>query len=426
MNGITIFKRCSFCALALCLGIASVSLLLNVITPAQATPLEKYEPQEAITGTITIWHSYGPDTSEELALDQVIADVLSENPDLVITATHKPFGDISALYEAAVLSGGGPDLLLSTNDNLGHEFRMGVISNLDDYLEGRLTKVYTTAIEGMKVNGELFGVPESAKAVALFYNKAAVSTPPVKTTDLLQLVQQGKKLVIANGLAGGPYYNFGFYGAFDGKLLDENGRCIAKDGGVAPAMQYLVDLKNAGATIITDSYGQGNAPFCNRQIDMLIDGPWNLRWYQECLGDDLGLVLLPEGPDSAASPMNGIDGFFVNPNTDHFTSTIELALFMTNQPSAQIFTNVGGHVPTRTDVSSTDPLVNTFALASAQGWPRYQGPEMDNYWLPFGDMMTWVLAGVVSPEQGVRIACDRMNLYNGFGLATFVPFISRK
>jgi arabinogalactan oligomer/maltooligosaccharide transport system substrate-binding protein len=418
-------NRLSICIMVLLLSVGSIFVLFKAITPSQAEPIKDNNPSKIITGTVTIWHSYGMDGAESHALDQVIAYALASNPDLVITATYVPFRDIFALYESAVITGGGPDLLLGTNDVLGQEARLGVISNLDDYLQGRLTDVYTIAIEGMKMNGELFGVPESAKAVALFYNQSTVDIPPATTDHLLELVQQGKKLVITNGVAGGAYFNFGFFGAYGGELLDESGRCIAKEGGVSHAMQFLVDLKNAGATIITDTYEQGYVPFCSGQIDMLIDGPWNLMGYQDCLEDALGLVVLPSGPEGLAAPMNGIDGFFVNPNTDHFTTTVELALFMTNKVSAQIFTEVGGHVPVRKDVLPPDPLVQTFSLASAQGWPRYQGPEIGNYWGPFGDMMTWVLAGDVSPEKGVSIACDKMNWLNGFGPHTFLPSINR-
>jgi arabinogalactan oligomer/maltooligosaccharide transport system substrate-binding protein len=278
----------------------------------------------------------------------------------------------------------------------------------------------------MKVNGHLYGVPESAKAVALFYNNAAVSSPITTTVDLMNLVQDGKKLVIADGWGGGAYYNFGFFGAFGGHLLNPNGRCIAKDGGVADAMQYLVDLKLAGATIITDTWQQGFIPFCMGDIDMLVDGPWNLVNYQSCLGDDLGLSLLPTGPVDVARPMNGIDGFYINPNTDNITTTVEVALLLTNQESSQIYTDLGGHVPIREDVIPSNPFIATFSEASEQGWPRYQGPEMDNYWWPFGDMMTWVLDGVYSPEDGVTIACDNMNWLNGFDQRFFLPVINGK
>lgn len=424
MNTKRTLSRFAVCLLVVFVGITSVAVLLSVAAPTSAMPLPNNTPPQTISGTVTLWHAYGSGSADETALMQVVTNALAANPGLTITVVQIPFDQIYSLYETEVISGGGPDMFVAPNDNLGNQVRAGVIRNLDAYLQGRLTNVYTTAIDGMKVNGQLHAVPESAKVVALYYNKTTISTPPTLTADLLTLVQGGKKFVIGSGV--GAYYNFGFFGAFGGQLLDSTGRCIADRGGFAPAMQYLVDLKNAGAIVITDYGAEGRDAFQAGAIDMIIDGPWNLADYQLSLGTNLGVALMPAGPVDVARPMNGVDGFYINPNTTNFTSTVELALFMTNQASSQIFTDIGEHIPVRTDVTSTNPLVTTFAQASVPGYPRPQGPELSNYWGPFGDMMTSVLSETVSPTTGVMIACDTMNQLNGFPVyKLYLPLVIR-
>jgi hypothetical protein len=91
-----------------------------------------------------------------------------------------------------------------------------------------------------------------------------------------------------------------------------------------------------------------------------------------------------------------------------------VALYMTNQTSSQIFTDIGGHVPVRSDVTSSDPLITEFALASAQGEPRPQIPEFNNYWDPFYTNLTDILNDVVTPKIGVMQACANMNELNEF------------
>jgi arabinogalactan oligomer/maltooligosaccharide transport system substrate-binding protein len=162
------------------------------------------------------------------------------------------------------------------------------------------------------------------------------------------------------------------------------------------------------------------------EIDLLIDGPWNLKDTQTALGDNVGLVLRPSGPSGAALPMNGIDGIFINPNSEHIAEAVEVALLMVSQENSQIFTNVGGHIPVRTDVSSTNPLINTFKLASATGFPRPQRAELTNYWMPFGKMINDVLVGTVDPTTGVMLACEEMNTLNGFSTYhVFLPVVKR-
>ena len=93
------------------------------------------------------------------------------------------------------------------------------------------------------------------------------------------------------------------------------------------------------------------------------------------LGDNLGVVPMPEGPGGKASPLNGIDGFYVNPNSKNAEGAVNLALFLTSQESSQIYTDKAGHVAIRSDVQAADPLVGAFAVASATGFRRPQSAE---------------------------------------------------
>jgi hypothetical protein len=147
---------------------------------------------------------------------------------------------------------------------------------------------------------------------------------------------------------------------------------------------------------------------------MLIDGPWKLAEYEASMGSDLGVIALPSGPSGVAEAMFGPDGFYVNPNTANLANTIALALYMTNQASSQVWTDAGGHVPVRSDVTSGDPLISAFGQAAAQGDPRPQNIQLNNYWGPFQDMINDVLAETVLPQTGVQRACKTMNLLNGF------------
>ncbi len=147
-----------------------------------------------ITGTVTIWHSYEPGSPDETAFIQVIQNAETANPSLDIVTEFHSYGDIINDYRAAVKSGGGPDMYITTSDEIGTLAREGLILNLDNDLQGKLTNVIQNAIDGMKVNGHLYGVPQYAKAVGLYYNKSMVPTPPTTTAELLALLQGGETL----------------------------------------------------------------------------------------------------------------------------------------------------------------------------------------------------------------------------------------
>jgi maltose-binding protein MalE len=133
--------------------------------------------------------------------------------------------------------------------------------------------------------------------------------------------------------------------------------------------------------------------------------------YQADLGDDLGVAPIPSSTGDA-NPLNGIDGFYINPNSQNKDAAVGLALFLVGKESSQIYTNKAGHVPIRDDVEPADDLNAGFAQASATGLPRPQSVEFGNYWAPFGDMFTKVIEGVATPADAVNEACTAMNAAN--------------
>ena len=78
------------------------------------------------------------------------------------------------------------------------------------------------SVEGSKVDGKLYMVPESLKAVAMYYDKSKVATPPTTTDELLQAVKDGK--IKAGFDAHSSYHSFGWWAAFGGKLMDDDGQ----------------------------------------------------------------------------------------------------------------------------------------------------------------------------------------------------------
>ena len=148
------------------------------------------------------------------------------------------------------------------------------------------------ALDGSKVDGSFYMVPESLKAVALWYDKSAVPTPPTTSDELLAAVKDGSVKV---GINQGVYHQFGWTGAFGGTLMDDTGKCTADAGGFAEAFAYLKELKDAGATFNVD----GNAlktDFQTGKINAIIDGPWQTADFRTALADKLAVTTIPAGP----------------------------------------------------------------------------------------------------------------------------------
>jgi arabinogalactan oligomer/maltooligosaccharide transport system substrate-binding protein len=371
--------------------------------PPTATPAPK-------PVTLTLWHSYHTGGSEEQAITQIVANYQKANPNVTVNMLAIPFDQIFTKWETEVAAGGGPDMFTVPNDNLGTEVRANLIAPIDDLVAGKLDQVSKAGVAGMTVGGKIYGVPGIIKAVALYYNKSTVSNPPKTTDDLLNLVKGGKKLVLFSGGAA-PYFNFGWFPAFGGKLTDDKGKCIADQGGFADAMQFLLDLKTAGADFESDT-GKGATLFEQGQVDMVVDGPWMLGDYKKNLGDKLGVAPMPTGPKGPSTPLSGVDGWHINPNSKNKAAAVDLALYIFGKDGLKVYADVAGDPPVRTDVATADPLVKAFADAAAGGFPRPQDAWFANYWGPFTDMFTAVIEGTAKPADGIAKACADMNKAN--------------
>jgi arabinogalactan oligomer/maltooligosaccharide transport system substrate-binding protein len=304
-------------------------------------------------------------------------------------------------------------MFIAPNDSLGQDAREESIMNLDDWLVGNpaLDGFLPVALDGSKVDGSFYMVPESLKAVALWYNASEVTTPPTTSEELLAAVKDGS---IKLGINQGVYHQFGWTGAFGGKLMDDTGKCTADAGGFAEAFAYLKSLKDAGAKFNTDG-GALDTDFKTGVINAIIDGPWTTADFRTALGDKLAVTPIPAGPSGKADPFTGTDGWYVNPNLDEAQTklAVDFALQMVAPANEQVFVDDGGHVPADSTVTVSNDITKGFADAAAAGLPRPQNEQFGNWWTPFGDALNKVIDTGADSATSIKDACGLMNEASG-------------
>ena len=336
-----------------------------------------------VTGEVTIWTSYGAGSAEESAFLKLIEKAKAAH-NFSIIAVEVPFADIYTKYHTEVVSGGGPDLLLAPNDNLGSEVLAGTIYDISSLAANSLDGFSQLGIEGMTVDGKLYGIPESLKGVTLWYNTELLPKPPTTTNELQSLMQNGTEIAVSYNC----YYDYGFFGAFGGTVFDKNWNLIAgQNSGMTNAMNYLTQIYQIS---IANSWPldptSGFADFTSGKAVAIIDGNWSFGYYKQALGNKLAVTALPGGVVYPATPLLGVDGIYFNPNSTNKEAALELALYLTNNESQTLMMNDAGHVPVRTDVKITDPLMLSLSQALMKGYTlRPQVPQLNKYWTYFCD-----------------------------------------
>lgn len=377
---------------------------------ATAAPAATEAPAATVAAApieVTFWHGYATGSAEETALAKVLAAAAVDLPQYKINVLQVPFADIFNKYRTDVAAGGGPDMFVAPNDSLGNDARAGLIADITDLAKGKLDGVSKLGVDGMSLDGKLYGVPESLKAVTLWYNKSMLPTPPKTTDELLKLMQGGTAISLNYGC----YHMFGYYTAFGGQIFDPSWKIVADQGtGVVDAFTFLnttyqIQKKNGWA--LNDS--DGLAPFNEGKLAAIMNGNWAMADYKKALGDNLAVAPLPAGPKGPATPLLGVDGYYINPNSQNKEAALAVALYLSNAKSQATMMNEAGHVPVRTDVTITDPLIQGLVDAFNVGSTiRPQVPQIDKYWANFCAPDTIYEKGV-TPEQFVKDATAGAN-----------------
>jgi arabinogalactan oligomer / maltooligosaccharide transport system substrate-binding protein len=401
-------------ALAATVAIAAAACGQGGGTPAASTAASApAATAAALSGKLTVWHSYGSsgggaESAEVKALNQILAALKTKYPDLTIDAINVKFDDLYKNFENESGTGGGPDMFIGPNDNLGNEVRGGYLEDLTGKIDDVLAASSDVSKNGSTVDGKPYMVPESLKAVAMYYDSAKVPTPPKTTDELMTFVKGGGKV----GILTGAYFGWGFYSAFGGQILDASGKCTATaNSGVADAIKYVADLNAAGA-LVDSSYDKVNNAFKAGDVDIMLNGNWTLGDYKTAR-PSLGVAAFPSGPAGPGKSMTGVDGWYINAAGKNIDLAIAVAKELVSAESQAIEVSVAGHVPANKSVTASDPLVKAFTDAILQGDPRPQSKQFGNYWGPFGDAWSKAIPDDESaggdPTALVATACTTMD-----------------
>lgn len=358
------------------------TVLLAACAPAATQPPAAATSAPAKQTEVTFWHAYGTGSAEEVALAKVLAKAKTDLPDVKINVLQIPFSDIFNKYRTDVAAGGGPDMFIAPNDSLGDDVRAKLVADITDLAKGKLTGVSQLGIDGMSLDGKLYGIPETLKAVVFWYDKSKLPTAPKTTDDLLKLMKDGTPVSLSYGC----YHHYGWFEAFGGKIFDDKWTVIADQGtGVSDAMAWLNSAYQVSKTNSwpkTDS--DGLAPFTTGKMVAITNGNWAMGDYKKALGDKLAVAPLPAGPKGPAKPMLGVDGFYFSPNSKNKDAALKVALYLTNASSQTIMMADAGHVPVRTDVTISDPLIKGLVDAFNVGATiRPQVTQLGLYWSNF-------------------------------------------
>jgi maltose-binding protein MalE len=368
---------------------------------------------------LVLWHA--KQDAEGDALLALIDAFQAANPGITVEQVYNPSGTVQDSFRAAAGAGEGPDMIIWANDAVGDWATAGLIAPITDGISDDLRAQATESAWGtFTFNGDVWGVPFSAKTLAFFYNKALVPDAPQTWADVLAVSEE----LALDGLTGlafqnGFFHSAGFLYALGGSLMDEEGNANFAPGTEGAAameayLQFHADMyalgQNPDSGVVIDG-ASPNPGFQQGTVAMVYDGIWNLSQFESDLGDDLGVAIMPALDNGSVPALFAqTEGFMPNANLASDMAKMEAflawATFITSAEGQTIASIEGGLLPVNPNVTVENPNLQVFAEQFALGTPFPNRAELSRFWGPMGDAITAVGAGGITAADATATAHD--------------------
>ncbi len=377
------------------------------------TPTPTPEP---LKGRIVLWHSWAEADGDALA--EILADFQRANPEVTVDTLFVAYPDLAQSYADAVAGGSGPDLLLAPTWWLGDLVNAGVVAPLDDLISpADLARFAPAAVDSLRRDGQLFGLPVSFELVSLFVNRSLADpmAAPATTEALLAQAQQAPALGV--GLYNNLYHLYWGIPAYGGQLFNDSGAVVLDQGGdTAGYLSWLRALSQTPGSYVDTDYGMLLDRFKKGEFAYFVDGPWSIGELRAALGDSLAVVPLPAGPAGPASPWLQAEGLFLNPRLPEEQRALALAFagHLTSAESGATLAKIADRLSANRNVAITDnPILAGFMAQADTAQPLPGLSEMDEVWGYGGDMITKVVDGDADPVTTVAETAALLNDVNG-------------
>ncbi len=370
---------------------------------AENTESAAEETEAAADGGLTIW----VDETRQAAVEAAAAS-FEEETGTTVELVLKNYDDIRTDFLTQVPSGEGPDITVGAHDWLGELTTNGVVAPIE--LGDTAAEFEEIAVEAFTYDGQVYGLPYAIENIAIIRNTALADSTP-GTWD--EMIAKGRTagtpypFLVQVGETGDGYTlyplqtSFGapvFTQAEDGSYTSE--LALGGEGGTAFAT-WLKAQADAGVLSTSMTYDIAVEAFKNGESPYILGGPWMLGTFE---GMDLAIDPIPTAGGQLAQPFTGVQGFFINAQSENqLLANDFLTTYMATEEAQIALYEAGDRTPALTaaaDTVSADPIAAGFRAAAENAVPMPSIPEMGSVWSFWGTTEAGIISGAIEPVSG--------------------------
>ena len=313
------------------------------------------------------------------AMEQLIENFQSANPDIKVTMTHFPYADYRTKVAAAIPAGEGPDVVQLFYGWLNDYVAAELIQPLpnDAFPPSMIEDEFFPMVGAMREGDNYWALPTAVRSLALFYNKtlfdeAGISGPPETLDELVETAKMLTKTDAAGnltqvGITAGMnaqdhhWFREVLVRQFGGEPYLDDYRTVNynSEAGIAAAGFYtgLVNEHKVSAFGFMD---EPQAAFKAGRAGMHIDGSFRIGSLNKTRGLKWGVTELPANSDGMRS---NYSSYWVNAITtkaegEKYDAAVKFMQYVTSDEAMQIWLDVVGELPAKPSVGLTEANAN--------------------------------------------------------------------
>ena len=356
---------------------------------------------QAAPQPVTLWHAYRGD--ERAGLEAAI-QAFHESQDAVrIEPLAVPYEAFRQRLTAAIPRGNGPDLFIGPHEATGEWSRAGLIKPYPGQLQGLYPD---SAIDALRFDGQVWGVPLATKSLALFRNKALAATAP----DTLEELLQAKAEFPLVYEAGNFYHHGALLHAYGARALDDDGKALPDAAETAASLDAAAALVSSGAVppetdgaLVSNLFNQDKAAFA-------INGPWFLGEIRDGLDFEVSPLPTVSATGRRLQPFLTVEALFLAERSEKPPEAVEAAVqAIAGLQGAVTRALTGGQVVALREAwqdprVARDPVLAAFAAQAELAVAMPNRPEMAAVWEPANRALRKVLRGAQASDAAVARA----------------------
>lgn len=340
--------------------------------PAKAAETPKpAEPKQPDPVTISYWHTYSTDSTENKMLTEVVIPAFQKKyPYITVKATVQPYDGLHESATVAIAGGTAPDLLRMDIIWSPEFANLGALEPLDGYPGFKELKdsiAFPAPLATNFYKGKYYGMPLDTNTQVQVYNpeflkEAGLSAPPKNLDEFKKYAaaftgKNGKYAIALDGTY--PWQILPYFWSMGGKVTNDDytkaSGFVNSDDSVA-ALQTLYDLYKSGAiapSILGDKPGTWDG-YKAGQYGSVLQGPWFFAILGNELKGKMQGAVVPAGKAGTISVIGGenIGMFKSSKNKDAAWKFIQFML----SDEAQVAMAKTGQMPV-TKSASTNPVM---------------------------------------------------------------------